>query len=42
MFFVLQSLRGTLLTAGYSCTLLSAFTTVGLLVLASGLGAEEK
>lgn len=37
-----KSLRGTLLALGYSCTLLSAVTTVGLFLFARQLSSEGK
>lgn len=39
--FMLQSLRGALLTAGYGCTALSAISMAGLLALATQLGPED-
>ncbi|XP_024401850.1 uncharacterized protein [Physcomitrium patens] len=41
-FLLATSLRGALLAAGYFCAVLSALTMVGLLVLASTIGKEEK
>lgn len=37
-----QSLRGTLLALGYACSILSACTMVGLMVLATRLDANKK
>lgn len=41
-FLLATSLRGALLVGGYFCAVLSACTTVGLLVLASSINAEKK
>lgn len=41
-FALATSLRGTLLSAGYFCTALSAFTMVGLIVLGITISSEKK
>lgn len=40
--YVLQSLRGALLAVSYSSVVLSAFTTVGLILLARRLKSNEE